>query len=271
MFAPWDEILAYLKHCATKYGIADKIRYGAEVTEAAFDEATGRWTVTINGDETLETQALVDRRRQPAPAEAPRPARPRHVHRQDVPLAAVGPRPRPDRPPGRRHRDRRLRDPVRPADRRAGRAPRPLPAHRTVDHPEAGPRDRRRANAPCTSASRPASARSATSSSGVWRPAALGLAGNPKLMKGLELQARRHLRKQVKDPVLRAQADPGLPDRLQADPPFERLLPGPRPRQRRPDHQPISRVTPTGVTTPTGSSTRATRSCSAPGSTCPAT
>src|SRR5882762_8536836 len=53
MFAPWDEILAYLKHCAEKYGIADKIRYGAEVTDAAFDESTGRWTVTINGDETL--------------------------------------------------------------------------------------------------------------------------------------------------------------------------------------------------------------------------
>src|SRR5918997_3902826 len=43
MFAPWDEILAYLEHCATKYGIADKIRYGADVTEAAFDETSGQW------------------------------------------------------------------------------------------------------------------------------------------------------------------------------------------------------------------------------------
>ncbi|WP_405061548.1 NAD(P)/FAD-dependent oxidoreductase [Kribbella sp. NBC_01505] len=59
MFAPWHEILEYLEYCADKYGVADKIRYGAEVTEAAFDEATGRWTVTVNGDETIETQVLV--------------------------------------------------------------------------------------------------------------------------------------------------------------------------------------------------------------------
>ena len=39
--------LAYLRHCADKYGIARHIRYGAEVTEAVFDEATGQWTVTV--------------------------------------------------------------------------------------------------------------------------------------------------------------------------------------------------------------------------------
>lgn len=36
----------------------------------------------------------------------------------------------------------------------------------------------------------------------------LGFAANPKLMKGLELQAKRHLRKQVTDPVLRAKLTP---------------------------------------------------------------
>jgi cation diffusion facilitator CzcD-associated flavoprotein CzcO len=36
----------------------------------------------------------------------------------------------------------------------------------------------------------------------------LGFAGNPKLMKGLELQAKRHLRKQITDPVLRAKLTP---------------------------------------------------------------
>ena len=59
MFAPWDEILAYLKHCAEKYGIADHIQYGAEVTEAAFDESAGRWTVTVNGSETVSARAVV--------------------------------------------------------------------------------------------------------------------------------------------------------------------------------------------------------------------
>jgi cation diffusion facilitator CzcD-associated flavoprotein CzcO len=36
----------------------------------------------------------------------------------------------------------------------------------------------------------------------------LGFAANPKLMKGLELQAKRHLRKQIPDPVLRAKLTP---------------------------------------------------------------
>ena len=39
-YSPQAEILAYLRHCADKYGVRDKIRFGCEVTAAAFDEAT---------------------------------------------------------------------------------------------------------------------------------------------------------------------------------------------------------------------------------------
>lgn len=46
VFAPQREILAYLEGCATRYGLHRHIRYGAEVTDAAWDAATATWTVT---------------------------------------------------------------------------------------------------------------------------------------------------------------------------------------------------------------------------------
>ena len=67
--------------------------------------------------------------------EAARHRRHRLVPGRDLPLRAVGPRLRPDRQARRRHRHRRLRDPDRPRDRQAGRAPRRLPAHRALRHP----------------------------------------------------------------------------------------------------------------------------------------
>jgi cyclohexanone monooxygenase len=46
------EILRYLEHVADRYGLRDDIQLSTRVTEAAFDEATGRWTVrTDRGDE----------------------------------------------------------------------------------------------------------------------------------------------------------------------------------------------------------------------------
>ncbi|WP_049564925.1 flavin-containing monooxygenase [Nonomuraea sp. SBT364] len=43
------EILAYLEHCADKYGVRGKIKFNAEVTDAAFDGT--RWQVTTGGGE----------------------------------------------------------------------------------------------------------------------------------------------------------------------------------------------------------------------------
>ncbi len=49
-FAPQAEILEYLERCVAAYGLRDKIRFGAEVTDAVYDEARGRWQVhTANG------------------------------------------------------------------------------------------------------------------------------------------------------------------------------------------------------------------------------
>jgi len=45
VYSPQSEILAYLRRCADKYGVRDKIRFGCEVTAAAFDEACSLWRV----------------------------------------------------------------------------------------------------------------------------------------------------------------------------------------------------------------------------------
>ena len=44
-YSPQAEILAYLRRCADKYGVREKIRFGCEVTSATFDESTSLWRV----------------------------------------------------------------------------------------------------------------------------------------------------------------------------------------------------------------------------------
>ena len=44
-YSPQAEILAYLRHCADKYGVREKIRLGCEVASATFDEASASWHV----------------------------------------------------------------------------------------------------------------------------------------------------------------------------------------------------------------------------------
>jgi len=44
-YSPQAEILAYLRHCADKYQVRDRIRFGCEATSATFDEATALWHV----------------------------------------------------------------------------------------------------------------------------------------------------------------------------------------------------------------------------------
>ena len=58
-FAPQGEILAYLEHCADKYGVRRHIRFGTSVTGASFDEHSGLWTVQINDSDALTARVLV--------------------------------------------------------------------------------------------------------------------------------------------------------------------------------------------------------------------
>ncbi|MET1078098.1 MAG: NAD(P)/FAD-dependent oxidoreductase [Pseudomonas sp.] len=58
-YAPQAEILAYLQHCADKYGVSAHIRFGAEVEAARFDASTGLWQVSCGNGQVLHARALV--------------------------------------------------------------------------------------------------------------------------------------------------------------------------------------------------------------------
>src|SRR5687767_14632202 len=58
-FAPQRETLAYLEHCADKYGLRPHVRCNAEIHGASFDEPSGLWTLKLAGGEQLRTRFLV--------------------------------------------------------------------------------------------------------------------------------------------------------------------------------------------------------------------
>src|SRR5262245_4229812 len=51
-FGLQPEILAYLRHCAAKYGLGPHLKFGREVSAARFDEGDGTWTVATKNGET---------------------------------------------------------------------------------------------------------------------------------------------------------------------------------------------------------------------------
>lgn len=53
------EIQSYLDHCAQKYGVAQHIRFGQAVQEAAFDAVEGRWTLALAGGEKVVSPFLI--------------------------------------------------------------------------------------------------------------------------------------------------------------------------------------------------------------------
>jgi cation diffusion facilitator CzcD-associated flavoprotein CzcO len=207
MFASWDEILGYLEHCAEKYGIADKIRYGADVTEAAYDEATGHWTVTVNGTETLRTQALVS-----GVGNLHKPKFPEIAgldsfagkafhssqwdHEHDLTgkrVAVIG----------------TGASAIQFVPKVAEQAAQVDLYQRTPPWITAKP-DRVIGSLERSAHARFPAGQRAIRDIIFWGLEArgLGFAGNPKLMKGLELQAKRQLRKQISDPVLREKLTP---------------------------------------------------------------
>jgi cation diffusion facilitator CzcD-associated flavoprotein CzcO len=58
-FATQPEILAYLEHCADKYGLRPHIRFNTAVTSAAFDERAGVWNVKTSDGKSLRARVLV--------------------------------------------------------------------------------------------------------------------------------------------------------------------------------------------------------------------
>ncbi|WP_067490221.1 flavin-containing monooxygenase [Actinomadura hibisca] len=57
-FPPQAEILEYLWHCARKYEVLPRVRFGTEVIEARFDEGAALWRLSTNDGE-LSARILV--------------------------------------------------------------------------------------------------------------------------------------------------------------------------------------------------------------------
>jgi cation diffusion facilitator CzcD-associated flavoprotein CzcO len=58
-FSPQGEILDYLRRTARALGVTPHIRFGAAVSGADFDEAKGRWTISLRDGRTYYARALV--------------------------------------------------------------------------------------------------------------------------------------------------------------------------------------------------------------------
>jgi cation diffusion facilitator CzcD-associated flavoprotein CzcO len=53
------EILAYLEHCATKYGLRPHLRFGARVVRCDYDEPSATWSVTTAQGTTYVARSLI--------------------------------------------------------------------------------------------------------------------------------------------------------------------------------------------------------------------
>ena len=59
MYAGQAEILAYLKDCAKRYGVAARVRLNTRLCEARWDEARGVWRVTVGNGSAIDARVLV--------------------------------------------------------------------------------------------------------------------------------------------------------------------------------------------------------------------
>ena len=59
MYAAQEEILAYLRHCAEKYGIRTHIRFNSEVVSAVWRERSQLWEVRTKDGAVLHARAVV--------------------------------------------------------------------------------------------------------------------------------------------------------------------------------------------------------------------
>lgn len=58
-FAPQAEILAYLRHCASKHDINRHIRFNTEVTAAEWQESQQHWRISLNDGTHITARALI--------------------------------------------------------------------------------------------------------------------------------------------------------------------------------------------------------------------
>ena len=58
-YSGYSEIQHYIRHCAEKYGVMPHLRFGVEVTGAQYDEVTGIWTIKKETGESLTAKSVI--------------------------------------------------------------------------------------------------------------------------------------------------------------------------------------------------------------------
>ncbi|MEY2532110.1 MAG: hypothetical protein QOF29_20, partial [bacterium] len=59
-YAPGDELRAYAEHCARKYGLPDRTRFGTAIVRATFDEDAHAWRLETSDGDTLVARHVID-------------------------------------------------------------------------------------------------------------------------------------------------------------------------------------------------------------------
>jgi cation diffusion facilitator CzcD-associated flavoprotein CzcO len=59
VYAPGRELHAYAQHCAGKYGVRERVRFGTRVTGARFDDDAHLWELSTGDGETLRARHVV--------------------------------------------------------------------------------------------------------------------------------------------------------------------------------------------------------------------
>ena len=257
------EIWAYLRRCADRYGLADHLRLGHELTARDVERGLAAAGTSRPRAPSFTAHLLID-----ATGPLSHPAVPR-IHGLDgfegklFHSAALGPRPRPRRRARRGHRHRRVRDPVRPADPAAGRQAARLPAHGAVDHAAHRPPH----DAPGAPALPPLPALQRAVRTACTGRARRSCSASPRTRSSPARRsaiARMHLRRPGPRPRAAAQARARLPPGLQARAAVQRLVSGAVQAQRRARHRRDRRGRGAASScSPTAAAARSTRSSSA--------
>ena len=243
MYAPGDELRAYARHCADKYDVRRRIRFGTRVVGAVFDETAHVWRLTTDGGDELTARFVIGATgvfSQPKPPDIPGLD---VVRRPGDPHRALGPLAGPRRQARRDHRHRRLGGPGDSRDRARRRAADRLPAHPDLVHAQA----RRRA-----------AAAAALAPVECPRQRPRGARAQPVVRRAVVHARRPFRRRAARQPPGRAhrpqaprragprpgdprQADAALRARLQAAELPQRVPGDVQPRQRHLDTSPIDR------------------------------
>lgn len=60
VYAPGAELQAYAEHCARKYGLTDRVRFGTRIEAAAFDDDEHLWRLRTDAGDELVARHVVD-------------------------------------------------------------------------------------------------------------------------------------------------------------------------------------------------------------------